>query len=91
MAGANQGSTLAQLGKSQLAFFMRNVFQQSSVGEEVLEDLDYGSRFLLKLNEDWLDAFNSDSPPPCFVFSMIGDDHSELDHQLFWQTKESGF
>jgi len=90
MAGANHGSTLAQLGKSQLAFFLRHVFQQSSVGQEVLEDLDYGSLFLLKLNEDWLEAYNSATPPSCYAFSMIGDDHSEPDHQLFWQTKESG-
>ncbi|MDX2242534.1 MAG: hypothetical protein NW224_17745 [Leptolyngbyaceae cyanobacterium bins.302] len=90
VAGANHGSTLAQLGMTQIAYVYRNVFQQTSVGRQVLEDLDYGSEFLLKLNKEWLEAFNSNSPPQTYCFSMIGDDHSELSHQVFWQTKEWG-
>jgi hypothetical protein len=63
---------------------------RQSVGAEVLQDLDYGSEYLLKLNADWLDAYNSKTPPPTRCFSLIGDDHSALDHQIFWQTHEDG-
>lgn len=90
LAGANHGSSLAQMGKTQVAYAFRNIFQQTSVGKEVLEDLDYGSQFLLRLNREWLTAFNSVNPPQTYTFSLIGDDHSEVDHQIFWQTKEYG-
>jgi hypothetical protein len=89
LAGANHGSTLAQLGRTQIAFFFREL-GGTSVGAEVLQDLDYGSDFLLMLNEDWLDAHLSENPPDTFSFSLIGDDHSALDHQFFWQTHEDG-
>jgi hypothetical protein len=89
LAGANHGSTLAQLGRTGIAFFIREI-GGTSVGAEVLQDLDYGSDFLLTLNEEWLDAHLSESPPNTFSFSLIGDDHSALEHQFFWQTKEDG-
>ena len=93
LAGANHGSTLAQLGETQLAYLFRAV-GGTSVGLEVLQDLDYGSAFLLKLNEDWLDAYlpspQNPSPPSTLCFSMIGDDHSAWTNQIFWQSHESG-
>lgn len=90
MAGANHGSTLAQMGKTQVLYTYRALTGGTAVGEEILEDLDYGSLFLLKLNEEWLDAYNSSLPPSTMAFSMGGDDHSDLKLQLFWQTKEKG-
>src|ERR1700730_4596527 len=90
LAGANHGSTLAQLGETQLAHLFRLISDGTAVGLEVLQDLDYGSEFLLKLNEEWLDAYSSNAPPATLVFSLIGDDHSGLINQLFWQTQENG-
>jgi hypothetical protein len=90
LAGANHGSTVAQLGETQLAYLFRAVDGGTSVGLEVLQDLDYGSQYLLKLNEDWLDAHMSAAPPATLSFSLIGDDHSALINQVFWQTHESG-
>jgi len=89
LAGANHGSTLAQMGKTQIAYLFREL-GGTSVGAEVLQDLDYGSDFLLTLNEEWLDAHLSENPPDTYSFSLIGDDHSGLEHQLFWQTHEDG-
>jgi hypothetical protein len=90
LAGANHGSTLAQLGETQLAYLFRELTGGTSVGLEVLQDLDYGSEFLLKLNEDWLDAYLSNPPPPTLPFSLIGDDHSSILFQIAWQTHENG-
>lgn len=90
LAGANHGSTLAQLGETQLAHLARAITEGTSVGLEVLQDLDYGSEFLLRLNEEWLDAHLSNAPPQLLSFSLIGDDHSALMNQIFWQTHESG-
>jgi hypothetical protein len=90
LAGANHGSTLAQLGATQLAHLFRALAEGTSVGLEVLQDLDYGSEYLLKLNEDWLDAYLSPSPPSTIAFSLIGDNHSGLINQIFWQTHENG-
>ena len=89
LAGANHGSTLAQLGQTQLAYIYRHL-QGTSVGLEVLQDLDYGSQFLLKLNSEWLDAFISEDFPRVYAFSLIGDDHSAPDCQIAWQTHENG-
>lgn len=61
-AGANHGSTLAQLGRGELARAFRGLTQASSVGQRVLADLDYGSDFLRLLNRDWLDAWNDPDP-----------------------------
>jgi len=90
LAGANHGSALAQLGTMQLVYFYRFLSGGTQVGKEVLQDLDFGSDFLLKLNEEWLDSFNAEKPLPVWPFSLIGNDHSALDHQLFWQTHENG-
>jgi hypothetical protein len=90
LAGANHGSSLAQLGETQLAHLFRALGEGTSVGLEVLQDLDYGSDFLLKLNEQWLDAYLSSSPPSTILFSLIGDNHSGLIDQIFWQTHENG-
>ena len=90
LAGANHGSTLAQLGQTQLAYLFRALAEGTSVGLEVLQDLDYGSEFLLRLNEDWLDAYLSAAPPATLTFSLIGDDHSNLIDKLAWQTHENG-
>lgn len=89
LAGANHGSSLAQLGNMQLVHLYRGILG-TSVGAEVLQDLDYGSEFLLRLNEDWLDAYLSEQPPSVFCFGLGGDDHSTLEYQLFWQTHEDG-
>lgn len=90
LAGANHGSTLAQLGATQLAHLFRALDGGTSVGLEVLQDLDYGSEFLLSLNEQWLDAYLAPNPPRTRSFSLGGDDHSGLVNQIFWQTHEDG-
>jgi hypothetical protein len=90
LAGANHGSTLAQLGQTQLAYLFRELGEGTSVGLEVLQDLDYGSEFLLKLNEEWLDAYLTQSPPATLPFSMIGDYHDDLIDKICWQTHENG-
>ncbi len=89
LAGANHGSSLAQLGNMQVVHLYRGILG-TSVGAEVLQDLDFGSEFLLRLNEDWLDAYLSSQPPGVFCFALSGDDHSGLEYQLFWQTHEDG-
>ena len=89
LAGANHGSTMSQVGRTILAHIYRDT-QGTSVGQEVLEDLDYGSQFLLRLNSDWIDAHNAVAPLPVYSFSLIGDDHSDLEFQFIWQTKENG-
>ncbi len=89
LAGANHGSTLAQLGSTQIVHLYRGAMG-TAVGAEVLQDLDYGSEFLLQLNEEWLDAFLSNQPPNVFAFGLGGDDHSAIEFQLFWQTHEDG-
>src|SRR5581483_2666656 len=43
VAGANHGSTLAQLGETMAAHVFRELAQGTSVGRGVLTDLDYGS------------------------------------------------
>ena len=90
LAGANHGSTLAQIGQTQLVYLFRELTGGTSVGLEVLQDLDYGSEFLLRLNEEWLDAYLSNPPPGTLPFSLIGDDHSALVFQIAWQTHENG-
>jgi len=90
LAGANHGSSLAELGSTDLAQFYRWINGNTSVGKEVLQDLDYGSVFLLALNEDWLNAYNSAQPPGTLCFSLGGDNHSGLENQFFWQSHENG-
>ena len=95
LAGANHGSTLAQLGETQLLQFGRQAFQGSSVGLNVLSDLDYGSKFLLRLNRDWVVAQNSNLLPT-HIFSLIGDRYDAnapllpVNMPVFWQVKEVG-
>jgi len=92
MAGANHGSTLAQMGKSPLGYVQKLFAKQSpTVGANVLTDLDYGSDFLLKLNSDWMTAWNDGSLDGLWTFSMGGDfvgNDKTLD--VFWETHEPG-
>jgi hypothetical protein len=90
LAGANHGSTLAQLGVTIVNRIRQDVQGADGVGQQVLSDLDYGSAFLRRLNSEWIDAIASGELSAVFCFSMIGDDHSDFSDQLFWQTKENG-
>ncbi len=89
LAGANHGSTLAQLGETMAAHVFRDLTQGTSVGQGVLTDLDYGSKFLLRLNQGWLDAVNGPLGD-MFVFSMGGDSVGDWVKDIIWQTKEPG-
>ena len=91
-AGANHGSTLAQLGRTELAYVFRQLTEGSDVGKRVLEDLDFGSEFLRTLNADWLEAWNDGSPlfEETYCFSMGGTDHSYWQNQLTWAASELG-
>jgi len=91
-AGANHGSTLSQLGRSALAYIFRQVTEGTSVGQRVLEDLDYGSRYLRELNREWLVCWNEQTSrlQETFCFSMGGADHSYWKNHLVWQTHETG-
>jgi hypothetical protein len=90
LAGANHGSTLAQLGVTIVNRIRQDVQGADGVGQQVLSDLDYESAFLRRLNSEWIDAIASGELSAVFCFSMIGDDHSDFSDQLFWQTKENG-
>jgi pimeloyl-ACP methyl ester carboxylesterase len=92
-AGANHGSTMAQLGRTELAYLFRTLTEGQSVGKRVLQDLDYGSEFLHTLNREWLEAWNDAADPlfaDTFCFSMGGTDHSFWQNHLTWQSHESG-
>ena len=92
MAGANHGSSLAQMGKSVLGYFQKLFIKHSpTVGANVLTDLDYGSDFLLRLNSEWMERWNDGSLDALSAFSMGGDsvgDDPTL--QIFRQTHEPG-
>ncbi len=90
MAGANHGSTLAQMGKSLLGYVQKAFLDRIlSVGANVLTDLDYGSDFLLRLNRSWMDAWNEGLLDRLFAFSMGGDSvGNDAALQIFWQTHE---
>ncbi len=90
MAGANHGSTLAQLGVTIYAKIARELQGANGAGQGVLVDLDYGSEFLRRLNSDWLKETRVGTLAKCRSFSMIGDDHTALQDQFFWQTHELG-
>jgi hypothetical protein len=90
MAGANHGSTLAQLGETIAAHVFRKINGNTSVGSGVLTDLDYGSTFLLRLNREWLVQANAGSLAPLYVFSMGGDSVGDWLKEIIWQTKEPG-
>jgi len=95
MAGANHGSSLAQIGKSPIGYLQKLIqAHQLTVGRQVLTDLDYGSDFLLRLNREWLAAWNDQDYPldqRTLVFSLGGDykgGNPVMD--LFWGTSELG-
>ncbi len=94
MAGANHGSTLAQAGKSVLGYLQKLLLKHIlSVGARVLTDLDYGSDFLLRLNEEWLKAINDPANPLSsrFCFSMGGDSiGNDRTVDLYWGSCEPG-
>jgi hypothetical protein len=92
MAGANHGSSLAQMGKSVLGYVQKLLLKHlPTVGAAVLTDLDYGSDFLLRLNREWLERWNDGSLDGLFAFSMGGDYvGSDSAMQVFWQTHEPG-
>jgi hypothetical protein len=98
MAGANQGSTLAQMGRTPLGFAHQFLLKRTpGVGARVLIDLDYGSDFLLKLNREWLEwrfgdrSKDDDRLATMFVFSMGGDSLGpEKAVRLLWASSERG-
>jgi hypothetical protein len=84
---------MAQLGTTELAYIYRNLTEGRAVGKRVLQDLDYGSTFLRKLNREWMTAWNDAARPlyeDTFCFSMGGTDHSFWQNQLSWQSRETG-
>lgn len=89
-AGANHGSTLAQVGRTIIARLFRNVVEQSSVGQHVLADLDYGSPFLWQLNDEWLGQWNAGKLAAVRCYSLGGDNHSGFVGEVFWQVGEAG-
>jgi hypothetical protein len=90
IAGANHGSTLAQLGETLAAKVFRDISQGTSVGSGVLTDLDYGSDFLLRLNREWLDERNKQPLAAMYQFSMGGDTIGGWEREIIWETKEPG-
>lgn len=96
LAGANHGSTLAQMGKSVLGYLQKALSKHVlNVGKRVLTDLDYGSEFLLRLNREWMEEWNSGRlSSKLYAFSLGGDRlgaPGENDYfSLFWQTSEPG-
>ena len=92
MAGANHGSTLAQMGKSVLVYVQKLFSKQSpTVGANVLTDLDYGSDFLLKLNAEWMSRWNDGSLDGLYAFSAGGDSvGNDPTLDIFWETHEPG-
>jgi hypothetical protein len=98
MAGANHGSSLAQLGRTPLGYVHQDIFKNSAtVGARVLTDLDYGSEFLFRLNNDWLDwrygdlAARDGRLKNMFVFSMGGDSlGNDKTVRAVWASSERG-
>ena len=101
MAGANHGSSLAQLGPTPLGYVHQFLLKHSlTVGRLVLRDLDYGSDFLLRLNREWLATRNGDPSrgitadermSSLYAFSMGGDSKgNDPAVQLLWASSEVG-
>lgn len=95
MAGANHGSSLAEIGKTPVGYLQKLLFDHvMSVGKAVLTDLEYGSDFLLRLNDDWLTAWNDPTYPlagQMLAFSLGGDSIGTNDAmKIFWATSEAG-
>ena len=95
VAGANQGSSLAEIGKTPIGYLQKLLFKHVlSVGKGVLTDLEYGSDFLWRLNDEWLTAWNDPKYPlyrQVLAFSLGGDFiGNDKAMNLFWATCESG-
>lgn len=95
MAGANHGSSLAQIGKTPIGYLEKLLFKHMlSVGKQVLTDLDYGSDFLRQVNEDWMSAWNDRADPlsqHMLAFSLGGDFIGNNEAvKLFWGSSEAG-
>jgi hypothetical protein len=95
MAGANHGSSLAEIGKTPIGYLQKLLFKHVlSVGKGVLTDLEYGSDFLWRLNDEWLTAWNDATYPlyhQVLAFSLGGDFiGNDKAMNLFWATCESG-
>ena len=98
LAGANHGSSLAQLGRTALGYLHDEVFKRSAtVGARVLIDLDYGSDFLFALNADWLDwrfgerAKTDGRLQKMYVFSLGGDSLGrDTVVRAIWASSERG-
>jgi hypothetical protein len=101
MAGAWHGSTLAQIGRTPMGYAQKYLSKHKlSVGSRVLQDLDYGSDFLLKLNREWLakrygdPTANLEIDPRManlYQFSMGGDFLGNDDSvRTLWQSSEGG-
>lgn len=95
IAGAEHGSTLAQLGETIAAVVFRRISQGTQVGRGVLTDLDYGSDYLLRLNREWLAERNKKSPDAAplaqlYQFGMVGDQIGGWEKEIIWETKEPG-
>jgi alpha-beta hydrolase superfamily lysophospholipase len=95
MAGANHGSSLAEIGKTPIGYLQKLLSKHVlAVGKQVLTDLDYGSDFLWRLNDEWMSAWNDATHPlsaQVLVFSLGGDFiGNDLAMKLFWATSEAG-
>jgi hypothetical protein len=95
MAGANHGSSLAEIGKTPIGYLQKLLSKHVlSVGKGILTDLEYGSNFLWRLNDEWLTAWNDPKYPlynQVLAFSLGGDyigNDKAMD--LFWATSEDG-
>ena len=94
VAGANHGSSLAEMGKTPLGYLEKLVLKHVlTVGKQVLTDLEYGSDFIRRLNEEWMQAWNAPDPlwKSVLSFSMGGDFIGNNPAvRLFWASCESG-
>jgi len=95
MAGANHGSSLAEIGKTPLGYLQKLLFKHVlSVGKGVLTDLQYGSDFLWRLNDEWMSAWNDPVHPlsaQVLAFSIGGDFiGNDKAMEIFWATSERG-
>jgi hypothetical protein len=95
MAGANHGSSLAEIGKTPIGYLQKLLSKHVlAVGKQVLTDLEYGSDFLWRLNDEWMAAWNDPTyplPAQVLVFSLGGDSiGNDSAVKLFWATSEAG-
>jgi hypothetical protein len=92
MAGANHGSSLAQIGRSAVGYLQKILLREgNNVGARVLIDLDYGSDFIVRLNTEWLKLVAKAPLASTYLFSMGGDSiGADPAMGLFWATREFG-